>query len=222
MESPVTVPAWAYQAPSNPASCHQRGGAMSQLALTQPQLRIALLTWECVSRAGYLRPTAEARQQSAEQVADESSAFLWVLLQGLVGQAADHPSAASGPLPRIGEAWPGMGGRFAGLVRGDDGAPDQALILADAKPAGALAWQPALDWAATVEADGHHDFTLPTRAESALLYANLQAILSPTWHWTSEPGGASYAWYCHFYNGTQTYRYRSAEGSAVAVRRLTA
>lgn len=32
-------------------------------------------------------------------------------------------------LPRIGQAWPGQGGVFAGLVRGAGGAPDYLLIL---------------------------------------------------------------------------------------------
>ena len=44
--------------------------------------------------------------------------------------------------PRLGETWPGQGGVYAGLVRGDKGAPDFHLIVPTAPQAhtAAVAW----------------------------------------------------------------------------------
>ena len=121
--------------------------------------------------------------------------------------------------PRIGEAWLEQGGIYAGLVRGADGQPDHHLILAEAKPE-AMAWQAAVDWAATVEVDGHKDFTLPTRRESALLFANLQDKFEPKWHWTSEQYSRNYAWIQDFDDGSQGSIVKYYEGRARAVRRF--
>lgn len=124
------------------------------------------------------------------------------------------------PPVAIGEQWPGMGGMYAGLVRGTDGKPDQHLILAAARPENDLPWKKACDWASAVEADGHSDFTLPGRSESALLFANLKDQFEPRWHWTSEQYYSSYAWFQAFYGGGQAYIHKSYEGRAVAVRRF--
>ena len=107
------------------------------------------------------------------------------------------------------------GEHYAGAVLDDDGAIVHHLVLMAAKPGKGLAWQAAMDWAASVGG------TLPTRQEQALLFANCKPHLEPAWHWSSQTEGASYAWYCNFLYGGQGYSYRSAEGSAVAVRRLT-
>jgi len=108
------------------------------------------------------------------------------------------------------------GEHYAGAVLDDDGATVHHVVLMAAKPGKDLAWQDALDWAASVGG------TLPTRQEQALLYANCKPHLEPEWHWSSETEGAPYAWGCYFHGGFQCYTIRSAEGSAVAVRRLTA
>jgi hypothetical protein len=47
----------------------------------------------------------------------------------------DHPAAAAAPAterpapPRIGQMWPGEGGVYAGLMRGENGQPDYHLIV---------------------------------------------------------------------------------------------
>lgn len=122
--------------------------------------------------------------------------------------------------PPIGQHWPEQGGIYAGLVRGTDGQPDHHLILATVKLDTGLAWQPAIDWAATVEVDGHKDFMLPTRRESAVLFANLQDQFEPRWHWTSEQYSRDDAWVQYFDDGYQIDYDESYEGRARAVRRF--
>jgi len=130
----------------------------------------------------------------------------------------------SGPLipPRIGQPWPGQGGTYAGLVRGEAGQPDQHVILADAKPPKRLAWAAALKWAKTIEADGHADFSIPTRDESALLYTNLRDQMDGGWHWTSTQYSDVYAWCQYFNDGNQDSGSKSYEGRVRAVRRFAA
>lgn len=133
---------------------------------------------------------------------------------------AARPTTAA---PRVGEAWPGQGGVYAGIARGVDGAPDQHLILAAEKPTSKLAWQAALDWAKGLQVDGHADFTVPTRFESALLYANLRdQVETSGWHWTSTQLDEGGAWDQYFLSGNQGYGGKKYEASVRAVRRFNA
>jgi hypothetical protein len=123
-------------------------------------------------------------------------------------------------IPPIGAVWPGQGGRYAGLCRGRDGQPDHHLIVADAAPASRLTWKAALAWAPTVEADGHADFALPDRHQSAVLYANVDELFVREWHWTSTEGSERDAWIQYFGDGDQFHDGKSYEARARAVRRL--
>jgi hypothetical protein len=122
-------------------------------------------------------------------------------------------------LPAIGAPWPGQGGMFVGL-RNDEEGRTVALILADAQPAQPLKWKAALEWAATVEAEGHADFTLPDRIDLRLLGANAPEQFQRAWHWTSEAFDSSYAWLQYFYLGNQHLVPKSYGGRARAVRRF--
>ena len=102
---------------------------------------------------------------------------------------------------------------YAGLVLGKDGAADYHLFLQPGAATG-VTWQAAMDWAKKL---GH---SLPTRAEQALLFANLKHEFEPRYYWSSEEAGPSDAWVQHLYGGTQSDIYRSYEGRARAVRRL--
>jgi hypothetical protein len=125
--------------------------------------------------------------------------------------------------PAIGQPWPGQGGIYAGLARGEDGAPDYHLVLAIEQPAVRVKWDAGMDWAKGVEADGHQDFGLPTRFESALLYANLRDQFDTSaWYWTSTQYSDDYAWNQDFDSGYQGSSDKSYEGRVRAVRRLTA
>ena len=102
---------------------------------------------------------------------------------------------------------------YAGLILGKDGAADYHLFLQPGAATG-VTWQTAMDWAKKL---GH---SLPTRAEQALLYANLKDQFQPRWYWSSEQAGPSGAWDPYFGYGGQVYDSRSYEGRARAVRRL--
>nr|WP_314607359.1 DUF1566 domain-containing protein [uncultured Janthinobacterium sp.] len=102
---------------------------------------------------------------------------------------------------------------YAGLILGKDGAADYHLFLQPGAVTG-VKWQAAMDWAKKL---GH---SLPTRAEQALLFANLKHEFEPRYYWSNEQAGPSDAWGQYFGGGTQHYGYRSYEGRARAVRRL--
>ena len=124
-------------------------------------------------------------------------------------------------LPRLGTPFPGQGGLFAGLVRGENGAPDYLLILGP-EAEGELAWQPAMDWAAALDIEGHQDFTLPTRAEQAILFGTVRDQFQSDWYWSREQHAAAsaYAWMQLFGFGTQGLNRKSYDYRARAVRRL--
>jgi hypothetical protein len=121
--------------------------------------------------------------------------------------------------PAIGQPW--QGGIYAGVSRGEDGQPDAHLVLAPDEPSERLEWQAAIDWATTVRAGGHDDWQLPSRVESALLYANLRDQFdTSTWYWTRSQCSAGSAWTQDFNCGGQGTSDKSYEGRARAVRRL--
>jgi hypothetical protein len=121
--------------------------------------------------------------------------------------------------PAIGERWPGIDGVYAGVARGLDGEPDGHLVLLDARPDGSLDHADATAWAEGL-GDGAR---LPTRFESALLYAQLRdRIDTAGWYWTSTLDSDGGAWCQNFGNGNQDAGSTDDEGRAVAVRRLTA
>jgi hypothetical protein len=152
-------------------------------------------------------------------------AFGAAILAGLAGfeaPSAAAPNTAAAEVkvvpPKIGEAWPGIEGSvYAGISRGEDGAPDGHLVLLAAQPDRDMSWQDALAWAEGL-GDGAR---LPTRFESALLYANVRDHVDQTrWHWTSTQYSSVNAWYQGFLNGLQYYFGKKFEARARAVRRL--
>ena len=133
------------------------------------------------------------------------------------------PSALrSVALPPIGQAWPGEGGVFAGLLKGEDG--DYAVIvpLDPASDIDAAPWTEAIAAAAKFKSAQHQDYAAATRAELALCFHNVPELFTKDWYWSSSPyaGYASYAWYQHFTTGTQNYGRKDTQLRARAVRRL--
>lgn len=119
--------------------------------------------------------------------------------------------------PRIGERSETVGGTYAGIARGLDGEPGGHLYLLDDKPGGKLKWADAAMWAANLG----NGARLPTRFESALLYANLQDQLdTESWHWTGTQYSDHYAWLQYFDDGYQDGYDKSHEGRCRAVRGL--
>jgi len=128
-------------------------------------------------------------------------------------------ASASTP-PAIGSTWPGQGGIFVGWARGENGAPDAALIMAP-DLSDKLTWSDAVARAQTVTADGHSDFHLPTRFESALIYACARdAVDIKYWYWTSTQYSDGFAWSQGFDDGYQDNYDKFSKGRARAVRRF--
>lgn len=103
----------------------------------------------------------------------------------------------------------------AGLVM-QDNLPQYWLILLPARGED-LTWQRAIDWPKSVGGE------LPTRMESALLYANLRDKIDPDeWYWTATPyaGAERCAWIQDFHTGGQHYDPKGTNFRAVAVRRV--
>ena len=108
------------------------------------------------------------------------------------------------------------GEHYAGAVLDANGAILHHLVLMATRPEKKLAWQAAMDWAASIGG------VLPTRQELSLLFANCKPHLNPSWHLSSETyeDDASCAWGCYFSYGTVDLSHKGYEGSAVAVRRV--
>ena len=126
--------------------------------------------------------------------------------------------AATSELPAIGAAWPGVAGIYAGVARGLDGEPDGHLVLLDVVPEKDLSWAEAVKWGEGL-GDGAR---LPTRFESALLYANLRDKLdTERWHWTGTQYSSDDAWGQDFGYGYQLNYGKDVEARARAVRRFS-
>jgi hypothetical protein len=107
------------------------------------------------------------------------------------------------------------GGLYAGITRGDDGQPSGHLILLPDLPGESMNWQAAKAWAENLG----NGARLPTRFESALLYANLnEHIDDDYWYWTGTERSASRAWGQDFSHGSQYIHDKSYEARARAVR----
>ena len=156
-----------------------------------------------------------------------SRAFIDALLRapevntGAEGEAP-VPTATTSQPPRIGQYWHGQGGIYGGMARGLDGQDDYPLILATCAPEQEFKWQAALNHAKTIEADGHKDFTVPSRWESALLYANLQDQFDTSyWYWTSTQNGEYDAFNQDFDHGSQYIHGKDYERRCRFVRRAS-
>lgn len=121
---------------------------------------------------------------------------------------------------RIGQVKKGVGGVFAGIVRGRDGAPDYYLIVGP--DLGELPWDQAKEAAAAVKVDGHTDFELPFRTEQAVMYGNVPELFEQRWYWSQEQsaGSSACAWAQYFHNGLQGWLGKGYDFRARAVRRV--
>ncbi len=156
-------------------------------------------------------------------IQDGPSAIVKAFIEGLMVKSIpdDEPPAGTAPevgvFPKIGEPWPGLDGVYAGLSRGLDGEPDGHLVLLNAVPEKKQAWADAVKWAESLG----NGARLPTRFESALLYANLQDKLDTNeWHWTGTQSSEDGAWTQSFYGGRQDSIGKPYEALARAVSRL--
>ncbi len=156
------------------------------------------------------------------QLTPRSQAIMAALYRSLDPRfVAEEPvataAAAHAAIPAIGAPWPGIENSvYAGVSRGEGGAPDAHLVL--------LAEQPgALDWDSAMKlSEGRTDGArMPTRFESALLYAHVRDHFDTSkWHWTSTQYSEDYAWGQNFTNGNQYGYDKKFEGRVRLVRRL--
>ena len=152
-------------------------------------------------------------------------------------------------LPRIGAEWPGEGGRFVGIIRGEKGQPDYRLLVATDKRAALKGpWGPAAavkgtgseydglantqamaaagseiaKRALTMTIAGHKDFYIPSRREARLIWTNAPKLLPPEWLWTSTQSAAysACAWAQTFGDGNQGVCHESDEFAVRLVRRI--
>jgi hypothetical protein len=127
--------------------------------------------------------------------------------------------------PEIGAKMPD-GSIYAG-VSSDSGKP----IYATPADSGLCAkWRKAMDYAAGLDAHGHRDWRVPTRAELNVLFTNRAAIgnfnetgSTPAgWYWSSSRDDGSSAWTQRFSDGDRGSYSRYDQSSLRCVRGNTA
>ena len=107
------------------------------------------------------------------------------------------------------------GEQYAGILLGQNGAPDQHIILLPGDR-DSTSWQAQMDWAASIGG------SLPTRREQSLLFANLKDQFKKGWYWSCETHAENdgWAWFQYFYYGCQGFNPKNSINRARAVRRL--
>lgn len=123
-------------------------------------------------------------------------------------------------IPSIGEPWEGQGGIYAGLERAEDGKMYHVIVggMTDKEKT----WKDAKKWAEAFSADGHTDFTLPTRREQSLCFSTIPEQFQRRWHWSCEQHAfdEDYAWAQYFGDGFQLHLLKSVKCLGCAVRRF--
>lgn len=152
-------------------------------------------------------------------------------------------------IPALGSYWPGQGGYNAGLVRGENGAPDYYLIVPQLTEQLRAKWggygdevegassasdglantaalladsneHPAAKLASEFTADGHSDFYLPARRELQIAEANVPELFEKAYHWSSSQFSAHLAYYVDFENGWLNLSGKPLERRVRPVRRF--
>ena len=120
-------------------------------------------------------------------------------------------------VPHIGDEWPEHQGIYAGIARGI-GEPDAHLVLLHELPRKERNWDVAMAWAESLGNGAH----VPTRFESALLYANVRdKFQTDGWYWTGAQYSDDYAFYQDFEHSWQDTSRKTNEARVRAVRRIT-
>jgi hypothetical protein len=151
--------------------------------------------------------------------------------------------------PRIGAVWPGEGGINGGVARDESGNPYWLIVSPGDISTQEFEWggrgheepgaksefdgrantlalressvdHPAACRCSEVVYEGHRDFYLPAKRESAVLYASVPEMFEKAWYWTSTQYSAYLAWYQYFDGGYQDLAYKDGTGRVRAVRRL--
>jgi hypothetical protein len=142
------------------------------------------------------------------------------LTRELLARITIPAALESKAVPKIGAPWPG-GGIYAGTVRGENGAPDYHLIV-HGEDRGDINYDNASAWAQQLAVDENLDWSLPRRAEQAVMFGNVPEVFEKTYYWSCEQyaGEPSWAWFQHFHYGPQSTTHKDRTLRARAVRRL--
>lgn len=116
----------------------------------------------------------------------------------------------------IGQYLPEFNGHYVGIAGDVEGGAPGHLIVMDDAPSDLLNWADAKKWA---ESFGN-GARLPTKAEAALLFANVKDKFVAEYHWTRTQYSSSYAWWQHLDVGSQSGSNKGVEARARAVRRF--
>ena len=125
--------------------------------------------------------------------------------------------------PRIGTFWAEHGGIFAGIVAGENNAPDYFLIHATSEHELVDIDRHNSVESAQAPINGLTDWSLPNRREARLLAINCRDSFDlDSWYWTSEQDALNddYAWVQGFNYGSQYFTHKSLKCRARAVRRV--
>jgi hypothetical protein len=169
---------------------------------------------------------------------------------------ADAPVTATGAtilhplaLPAIGTHWVEQGGIFAGILRGEAGAPDCALIvpegdafklegewgeygqdvagaksrtdsLGNTRAMAAAGSKIAAAVLALTDDAGRNDYAIPSQGASQVLYANVPELFEPDWHWTSTQGSATCAFVQNFRDGSSHWYGKGNDSRVRAFRTI--
>ena len=125
-------------------------------------------------------------------------------------KAMESPSVGGFFVPALED-----GERYAGVLLGADGSPNQHIILLP-QEADRLPWKAAVKWATSIGGE------LPTRREQALLFENLPRQFKSYWYWSNAQHVfiSNCAWCQYFGDGDQGYGTITSKLRARAVRRL--
>jgi len=148
-------------------------------------------------------------------------------LRNVTGEAAKPSKALAGgsdapantnQAPAPGDKMPD-GTVFAGI------SPDtyKPMYASPADASLTMKFNEAQDYAARLDAHGHKDWRVPTKAELNVLFNNRAAIggfdsNSADWYWSSSPGSMFCAWDQRFSDGSQTNFYKILRSSVRCVR----
>ncbi len=183
----------------------------------------AVEAWWAESALTAASTLAEAQAELAKRLDKLSETHNAALRTAL---ADDTSSDTASTPPAIGQPWPGQGGIYAGIARGEDGQPDGHLIVSTIT-GNHLMWNDAIAFAkATVTIDGvtFTDFQAPSRIEAALCHTNLKDEFGGKGvYWTRVHtvwNDARSAWAQGFLNGSQHWLSKDGELRVRPVRRI--
>lgn len=126
-------------------------------------------------------------------------------------------------LPPIGTYWKDHGGVFQGLMIGQDNKPDYALISAIDNQHTGGTFDELQEYARKLSVDGRKDFTMPTRKEQRVQFANAKpGQFKEESYWSGEQYADSSDFACcqSFFNGHQSYWHKVDRYRGCAVRRV--